>query len=63
MTLNPVLRIDTQIIEAIQAHEKVPRSEAWTRARDGLAQVGNPQPRGTAFAPILISSPAACASG
>ncbi|OED41604.1 methionine ABC transporter ATP-binding protein [Chromatiales bacterium (ex Bugula neritina AB1)] len=42
MTLNPVLRIDTQMIEAIQAHEKVSRKEAWTRARDGLAQVGIP---------------------
>ena len=42
MTLNPVLRIDTQMIEAILAHEKVSRKEAWTRARDGLAQVGIP---------------------
>ena len=42
MTLNPVLRIDTQMIEAIQAHEKVTRKQAWTRARDGLAQVGIP---------------------
>lgn len=44
MTLNPVLRIDTQMIEAIRAHEKVSRKEAWTRARDGLAQVGIPSP-------------------
>ncbi len=44
MTLNPVLRIDTQMIEAIQAHEKVTRKEAWVRARDGLAQVGIPSP-------------------
>ena len=44
MTLNPVLRIDTQMIEAIQAHEKVSRRQAWTRARDGLAQVGIPSP-------------------
>jgi peptide/nickel transport system ATP-binding protein len=28
MTLNPVLRIDTQMIEAIRAHEKVSRSAA-----------------------------------
>ncbi len=40
MTLNPVLRIDTQMIEAIQAHEKVSRQEAWRRSRDALAQVG-----------------------
>jgi peptide/nickel transport system ATP-binding protein len=44
MTLNPVLRIDTQMIEAIQAHEKVSRRDAWTRARDGLAAVGIPSP-------------------
>ena len=44
MTLNPVLRIDTQMIEAIQAHEKLSRKEAWTRARDGLAAVGIPSP-------------------
>jgi peptide/nickel transport system ATP-binding protein len=40
MTLNPVLRIDTQMIEAIQAHENVSRQEAWRRSRDALAQVG-----------------------
>lgn len=44
MTLNPVLRIDTQMIEAILAHEKVSRKEALKRARDGLAQVGIPSP-------------------
>ena len=44
MTLNPVLRIDTQMIEAIQAHEDVPRREALARAREGLAQVGIPSP-------------------
>ncbi|MCP5367146.1 MAG: ABC transporter ATP-binding protein [Hyphomicrobiales bacterium] len=42
MTLNPVLRIDTQMIEAVQAHEKVSREEARQRARDALAQVGIP---------------------
>jgi peptide/nickel transport system ATP-binding protein len=44
MTLNPVLRIDTQIIEAIQAHQKLPRAEARTRARDALGMVGIPSP-------------------
>lgn len=44
MTLNPVLRIDTQMIEAIQAHEKVSKEEAWQRARDALAAVGIPSP-------------------
>jgi peptide/nickel transport system ATP-binding protein len=40
MTLNPVLRIDTQMIEAIVAHERVPRATARDRSRDALAQVG-----------------------
>jgi peptide/nickel transport system ATP-binding protein len=44
MTLNPVLRIDTQMVEAILAHEKVPRAEARARARDALGQVGIPSP-------------------
>ncbi|MGI9399654.1 MAG: ABC transporter ATP-binding protein [Rhizobiaceae bacterium] len=44
MTLNPVLRIDTQMIEAIRAHEGVAYKVAWARARDGLAQVGIPSP-------------------
>lgn len=42
MTLNPVLRIDTQMIEAIQAHENVSREEAWEQSRAALDQVGIP---------------------
>ena len=44
MTLNPVLRVDTQMIEAVQAHEKVSHEEARRRARDALGQVGIPSP-------------------
>jgi peptide/nickel transport system ATP-binding protein len=44
MTLNPVLRIDTQMIEAINAHEKVSNKEGHARARDALVQVGIPSP-------------------
>ncbi|EBA11178.1 ABC transporter ATP-binding protein [Roseobacter sp. CCS2] len=44
MTLNPVLRIDVQMIEAIQAHEKVSRTTARERARDTLGMVGIPAP-------------------
>ena len=44
MTLNPVLRIDTQMIEAIQAHENVSRAAALERCRAALAQVGIPSP-------------------
>ncbi len=42
MTLNPVLRIDTQMMEAIRAHDDVDREEAWRRSRDALGQVGIP---------------------
>ncbi len=44
MTLNPVLRIDTQMIETIQAHEKVARDEAWRRSRDTLGKIGIASP-------------------
>jgi peptide/nickel transport system ATP-binding protein len=44
MTLNPVLRIDTQMIEAITAHENVDRQTAWERSRDALGLVGIPSP-------------------
>ena len=44
MTLNPVLRIDTQMIEAVQAHDPVPRAEARARARDALGLVGIASP-------------------
>jgi peptide/nickel transport system ATP-binding protein len=40
MTLNPVLRVDTQMVEAIQAHRSIGRGEARALARDALAQVG-----------------------
>lgn len=43
-TLNPVLRIDTQIIEAITAHEKVSSAAARARAIDALKAVGIPSP-------------------
>jgi len=44
MTLNPVLRVDTQMIEAIQAHQRVSRRAARQRARDVLSMVGIPSP-------------------
>jgi peptide/nickel transport system ATP-binding protein len=44
MTLNPVLRIDTQMIEALQAHAPIGRDEARARARDALRKVGIPAP-------------------
>ena len=44
MTLNPVLRIDAQMVETIRAHEKVSRAAALERARAALARVGIPSP-------------------
>jgi len=44
MTLNPVLRIDTQMVEAITAHERVSARGARARARDALLAVGIASP-------------------
>jgi len=44
MTLNPVLRIDTQMMEAVFAHRKVSRETAREMARDALGRVGIPSP-------------------
>ena len=44
MTLNPVLRIDTQIIETLQTHQKISTAEARQRAREALTLVGIASP-------------------
>ena len=44
MTLNPVLRVGTQMAAAVRAHDRVSRSAAWARAREALATVGIPSP-------------------
>ena len=44
MTLNPVLRIDTQMIEAVQAHSSTSKPQARIKARDALGMVGIPSP-------------------
>jgi len=44
MTLNPVLRIDTQMIEAITAHEKISREDALNRCREALVRIGISSP-------------------
>jgi peptide/nickel transport system ATP-binding protein len=43
-TLNPVLRIDTQMMEAVQAHEAVSAKAARAKAVEALQAVGIPSP-------------------
>lgn len=44
MTLNPVLRVDTQLVETVLAHQDVDRKTALAMALDALDQVGIPSP-------------------
>jgi peptide/nickel transport system ATP-binding protein len=44
MTLNPVLRVDTQMTEAVHAHGATSHRDALARARDALSLVGIPSP-------------------
>jgi len=44
MTLNPVLRIDTQMVEAVRAHRDIDRKQALRVAREALERVGIPSP-------------------
>jgi peptide/nickel transport system ATP-binding protein len=44
MTLNPVLRIDTQMVETVMAHHAISRESALARAREALSQVGIASP-------------------
>ena len=44
MTLNPVLRIEEQMLEAIDAHQKLPKSQAIKRCVEALEMVGIPAP-------------------
>jgi oligopeptide/dipeptide ABC transporter ATP-binding protein len=43
--LNPVLRIETQLLDAVHAHLKIPRSEAKERVAELLDLVGIPRNR------------------
>ena len=42
--LNPVMRVGDQIAEAVLAHHQVSKSEAWSRAVEGMRDVGIPDP-------------------
>lgn len=44
MTLNPVLRIETQMIETLRAHEKISKKAAWQRSKEMLVLMGVPSP-------------------
>lgn len=44
MTLNPVLRVDVQMIEAVRAHSKMSKTQARELARDTLGMMGIPSP-------------------
>ena len=44
MTLNPVLRIDTQMVEAVRAHFDLSHSAALERCREALVRVGIASP-------------------
>jgi peptide/nickel transport system ATP-binding protein len=44
MTLNPVLRIDTQMVEAVRAHQDVSTEEARDQAKRALGRVGIASP-------------------
>ncbi|HEY5366782.1 MAG TPA: ABC transporter ATP-binding protein [Casimicrobiaceae bacterium] len=44
MTLNPVLRVDHQMTEAIHAHAQVSAGDALARAREALVKVGIASP-------------------
>lgn len=51
MTLNPVLRIDVQMIETVLAHQKMSRAQARELARDtlGLMGIASPEERLMAY--------------
>jgi peptide/nickel transport system ATP-binding protein len=42
--LNPVMRVGDQISEAVLAHHRVSKSEAWRRAVEGMRDVAIPDP-------------------
>ena len=45
MTLNPVLKVSTQMVAAVKAHDKVSTPVALERARQALVTVGIPSPQ------------------
>lgn len=42
--LNPVMRVGDQVAEAVLAHTRIPKRQAWQRALDSLREVAIPDP-------------------
>jgi len=42
--LNPVMRVGDQIAEAVLAHNKISKKDAWNRAVEGMRDVAIPEP-------------------
>ncbi|HEY1656928.1 MAG TPA: ABC transporter ATP-binding protein [Candidatus Sulfotelmatobacter sp.] len=42
--LNPVMRVGDQIAEAVQAHHRIPKKQAWQQAVDAMNEVAIPDP-------------------
>ena len=43
--LNPVMRVGEQVAEAVLAHHKISKREAWERTLDALREVAIPEPQ------------------
>ncbi len=40
LTLNPTMKIGSQLTEGVRLHKRLPKSEAWKRAEEWLSKVG-----------------------